>query len=151
MSIGILTILIIAVLILLIGFGTPISFATGFVSLLLFAAFMDINTLYQIAEIVAENGTNLFMITIPLFVLMAEILSFSGVGNDLFTAANRWLSWLPGGLAISSVGTCTGFAAVSGSSPADGSSQNKMSGSVTIALARAARFFMPPDSSEGYL
>ena len=118
MSIGILTILIIVVLILLIGFGTPISFATGFVSLLLFAAFMDINTLYQIAEIVAENGTNLFMITIPLFVLMAEILSFSGVGNDLFTAAHRWLSWLPGGLAISSIGTCTGFAAVSGSSPA---------------------------------
>ncbi len=118
MSIGIITLLIIAVLILLIGFGTPISFATGFVSLLIFAAYMDINTLYQIAEIVAESGTNLFMITIPLFVLMAEILSFSGVGNDLYTAAHRWLSWLPGGLAISSIGTCTGFAAVSGSSPA---------------------------------
>jgi C4-dicarboxylate transporter DctM subunit len=118
MGIGILTLLIIAVLILLIGFGTPISFATGFVSLLIFAAYMDINTLYQIAEIVAESGTNLFMITIPLFVLMAEILSFSGVGNDLYTAAHRWLSWLPGGLAVSSIGTCTGFAAVSGSSPA---------------------------------
>jgi C4-dicarboxylate transporter, DctM subunit len=118
MSIGILTILIIVVLILLIGYGTPISFATGFLSLLLFIGFMNISTLYQIAEVVAETGTNLFMITVPLFVLMAEILSFSGVGNDLFTAAHRWLSWLPGGLAISSIGTCTGFAAVSGSSPA---------------------------------
>lgn len=118
MSIGILTILIIVVLVLLIGYGTPISFATGFLSLLLFTGFMNISTLYQIAEVVAETGTNLFMITVPLFVLMAEILSFSGVGNDLFTAAHRWLSWLPGGLAISSIGTCTGFAAVSGSSPA---------------------------------
>jgi C4-dicarboxylate transporter DctM subunit len=98
--------------------GTPISFCLGFVSLIGFAAYMDWNTLYQIAEIAADTGTNLFMITIPLFVLMAEILSFSGVGNDLYTAAHRWLSWLPGGLAISSIGTCTGFAAVSGSSPA---------------------------------
>ncbi|MFH1487782.1 MAG: TRAP transporter large permease, partial [Pseudomonadota bacterium] len=118
MSVGITTLLILVVLIFLIGMGTPISFCLGFVSLIGFAGYMDWNTLYQIAEIAADTGTNLFMITIPLFVLMAEILSFSGVGNDLFTAAHRWLSWLPGGLAISSIGTCTGFAAVSGSSPA---------------------------------
>ena len=96
MSAGIFTLLIIAVLIFLIGMGTPISFCLGFVSLLGFVAYMDLNTLYQIAEVAADTGTNLFMITIPLFVLMAEILSFSGVGNDLYTAAHRWLSWLPG-------------------------------------------------------
>jgi C4-dicarboxylate transporter, DctM subunit len=118
MSVGVLTILILIVLVLIIGLGTPISFGTGFVGLILFSAFMDLNTLYQIAEIIADTGTNLFMVTIPLFVLMAEILSFSGVGNDLYTAAHRWLSWLPGGLSIASIGTCAGFAAVSGSSPA---------------------------------
>ncbi|MCJ7595241.1 MAG: TRAP transporter large permease, partial [Desulfobacterales bacterium] len=49
---------------------------------------------------------------------MAEVVSLSGVGDDLYTAAHDWLSWLPGGLAISSIATCTGFAAISGSSPA---------------------------------
>ena len=36
-----------------------------------------------------------------------------------------------------------------GSRPADGSSSTTMSGSSAIALAIAARFFMPPDSSRG--
>jgi C4-dicarboxylate transporter DctM subunit len=49
---------------------------------------------------------------------MAEVVSFSGVGDDMYTAAHSWLSWLPGGLAISSIATCTGFAAICGSSPA---------------------------------
>ena len=49
---------------------------------------------------------------------MAEVVSFSGLGEDIYTAAHDWLSWLPGGLAISSIATCTGFAAISGSSPA---------------------------------
>ena len=81
MSAGIFTLLIIAVLIFLIGMGTPISFCLGFVSLLGFVAYMDLNTLYQIAEVAADTGTNLFMITIPLFVLMAEILSFRKRGE----------------------------------------------------------------------
>jgi C4-dicarboxylate transporter DctM subunit len=49
---------------------------------------------------------------------MAEVVSFSGVGDDMYTAAHDWLNWLPGGLAISSIATCTGFAAICGSSPA---------------------------------
>jgi C4-dicarboxylate transporter DctM subunit len=84
--------------------------------------FLDVATLYQIAEISADSGTNLFMLTLPLFILMAEVVSFSGVGDDLYTAAHNWLGWLPGGLAISSIVTCTGFAAISGSSPATAAS-----------------------------
>jgi len=41
--------------------------------------------------------------------------------------------------------------AVTGSRPAEGSSKNTSSGSSAIARAMAARFFMPPDSSEGIL
>ena len=38
-----------------------------------------------------------------------------------------------------------------GSWPVVGSSKSTICGSVTIARARAARFCMPPESSEGYL
>ena len=118
MSIGFLTIVLILLVILIIGIGTPIAFGLGFLGLMGIVSFLDLNVLYQIAEISVTTGTNLFMITLPLFILMAEVVSFSGVGNDMYTAAHRWLSWLPGGLAIASIATCTGFGAICGSSPA---------------------------------
>ncbi len=118
MSIGLLTIIIVILLIIIIGIGTPIGFGLGFLGLIGILLFLNLGNLYQIAEIAANTGTNMFMIALPLFVSMAEIVSFSGVGDDMYTAAHRWLSWLPGGLAISSIATCTGFAAICGSSPA---------------------------------
>ncbi|MFC1892275.1 TRAP transporter large permease [Thermodesulfobacteriota bacterium] len=118
MSVGLISIILIVLLILLLGLGTPISFCLGFLGSAGIVAFLDISVLYQVAEIAADTGTNLFLLTLPLFILMAEVVSFSGLGDDIYTAAHDWLSWLPGGLAISSIATCTGFAAISGSSPA---------------------------------
>jgi C4-dicarboxylate transporter DctM subunit len=118
MSIGLIGILLLLALLILLASGTPIAFCLGFLATVGIIGFLDIGTLYQLAEVAADTSTNLFMITLPLFVLMAEVVSFSGVGDDLHTAAHDWLSWLPGGLAISSIATCTGFAAISGSSPA---------------------------------
>lgn len=118
MDIGLISLILIILLIILLGLGTPISFCLGFLGVTGIIGFLDIGVLYQIAEVAADTGTNLFMLTLPLFILMAEVVSFSGVGDDIYTAAHDWLSWLPGGLAISSIATCTGFAAISGSSPA---------------------------------
>ncbi|MFH1488170.1 MAG: TRAP transporter large permease [Pseudomonadota bacterium] len=118
MDIGLVSIILIALLIILLGLGTPISFCLGFLGITGIVAYLDLGVLYQIAEVAADTGMNLFMLTLPLFILMAEVVSFSGVGDDIYTAAHDWLSWLPGGLAISSIATCTGFAAISGSSPA---------------------------------
>jgi C4-dicarboxylate transporter DctM subunit len=118
MSIGLISIVLIIVLVILLGLGTPVSFCLGFLGVAGIVALLDFGILYQIAEVAATTGTNLFMITLPLFILMAEVISFSGVGDDIYSAAHDWLSWLPGGLAISSIATCTGFAAISGSSPA---------------------------------
>lgn len=118
MSTGLLTFVLFMVLILLLGLGTRISFCLGFMGVAGILTFLDPAVLYQVAEVAADTGTNLFMLTLPLFVFMAEIVSFSKVGDDIYTAAHDWLSWLPGGLAVSSIATCSGFAAISGSSPA---------------------------------
>jgi len=122
MSVGIISLILIVVLIILLGLGTPIAFCLGFLGTIGIVGFLDFGILYQIAEIAADTGTSLFLLTLPLFILMAEVVSFSGVGDDIYTAAHNWLSWLPGGLAISSIATCTGFAAISGSSPATAAS-----------------------------
>jgi C4-dicarboxylate transporter DctM subunit len=118
MSVGIISVVLIVILIILLGLGTPIAFCLGFLGTIGIIGFLDFGILYQIAEIAADTGTSLFLLTLPLFILMAEVVSFSGLGDDIYTAAHDWLSWLPGGLAISSIATCTGFAAISGSSPA---------------------------------
>ncbi len=58
------------------------------------------------------------MIALPLFILMGHVLAKTTIGRDLFQAGSNWLHWLPGGLAIASVGACTVFGAVSGASVA---------------------------------
>jgi len=58
------------------------------------------------------------MIALPLFILMGNVLAKTEIGKDLFQAGSNWLHWLPGGLAIASVGACTIFGAVSGASVA---------------------------------
>lgn len=53
---------------------------------------------------------------IPMFLLMGTLAFHSGLTTTLFDAARLWLSWLPGGLAVSTNFACAGFAAASGSS-----------------------------------
>ncbi|MEL7564703.1 MAG: TRAP transporter large permease subunit [Dehalobacterium sp.] len=59
---------------------------------------------------------NFMMVVVPLFVLMGELAFRSGISQDLFDTAYKWLGKLPGGLAMSSVAGCAGFAAVCGDS-----------------------------------
>ena len=55
---------------------------------------------------------------VPMFLLMGFICFHSGMTTGLFAAANVFLKRVPGGLAISSVLACSGFASVCGSSVA---------------------------------
>jgi len=56
------------------------------------------------------------MSEVPMFLLMGFISFHAGLTTNLFDAAKAILGRVPGGLAISSIFACTGFAAVSGSS-----------------------------------
>lgn len=55
-------------------------------------------------------------IALPMFVLMGSLILFSGISQDLFDAAARWIGHFPGGMGMATVAGCTGFAAVSGDS-----------------------------------
>lgn len=58
------------------------------------------------------------LLTIPMFVLMAEFMAISGISADLFRAVAVWSGRLKGGVGISTVITGALFGAVSGSSTA---------------------------------
>ncbi|MEM6478693.1 MAG: TRAP transporter large permease [Pseudomonadota bacterium] len=63
-----------------------------------------------------EAASNFNLLVIPMFVLMGTLAGVSGMSNDLFTAAYRWMGHLKGGLASATIAACAGFAALSGSS-----------------------------------
>ncbi|MEL6573576.1 MAG: TRAP transporter large permease [Pseudomonadota bacterium] len=55
---------------------------------------------------------------IPTFILIGYLAYHAGLTKALFEAAKRWIAWVPGGLAVSTVFATAGFAAVSGASVA---------------------------------
>ena len=55
---------------------------------------------------------------IPTFILIGYLAYYAGLTRALFEAAKKWVGWLPGGMAVSTVFATAGFAAVSGASVA---------------------------------
>ena len=55
---------------------------------------------------------------IPTFIMIGYLAYYAGLTRALFEAAKRWVAWVPGGLAVSTVFATAGFAAVSGASVA---------------------------------
>jgi tripartite ATP-independent transporter DctM subunit len=88
---------------------------------------------------------------------MGAIASRTGLSRDLFRAANAWVGWMRGGVAMSAIVACTGFGAVCGSSLATASTMGrvalpelkryKYSGSLatgTIAAGGVLGILIPP-------
>jgi C4-dicarboxylate transporter, DctM subunit len=63
-----------------------------------------------------DVSTNYGLTVIPLFVLMGAFIHRADLSGELYDAANAFLGHRRGGLAMSTVAACGGFAAVSGSS-----------------------------------
>ena len=55
---------------------------------------------------------------IPVFIMIGYLAYYARLTMALFEAAKRWIAWVPGGLAVSTVFATAGFAAVSGASVA---------------------------------
>jgi tripartite ATP-independent transporter DctM subunit len=63
-----------------------------------------------------DEGRNFVFVTIPLFVLMGQLVFQTGLASDLYQGVRTWISRVPGGMAITSVVACGAFGAVTGSS-----------------------------------
>ena len=63
---------------------------------------------------------------VPMFILMGAIASRAGLSKDLFRAANAWLGWMRGGVAMAAIAACAGFGSVCGSSLATASTMGQV-------------------------
>lgn len=101
--------------------------------------------LSQLKTLVYSQFSIYDLSVLPMFVLMGNIASRAGLSRDLFRAANAWLGWLRGGVAMSAVAACAGFGAVCGSSLATASTMGQ------VALPELRRYRYSPELATGTL
>lgn len=118
--------LIIGALFVLLGTGMPIAFALGLAAVA--ALFLQIGPgiIYVLGDTMFAGIANLAYVSIPMFVLMGAAVASSPAGSDLYTALDRWLNRVPGGLVLSNIGACAIFSGMTGSSPATCAAIGKM-------------------------
>ena len=98
--------------------GVPVAFGLGAVSIVFLLIFQGFGSMHVVAETYLSGLDEFTLVAIPMFVMMGAAIGSSPAGKDLYEALDRWLYRLPGGLAISNIGACAIFAALTGSSPA---------------------------------
>jgi len=91
-----------------------------------------------LGNMVWSSSNSATLIAIPFFVLLGEILVRSGVATRTYSALDRWVSWLPGGLIHANIATATMFSATSGSSVATSATV------ATVAMPQAERLGYDP-------
>ena len=91
-----------------------------------------------LGNLVWSTSNNATLIAIPFFVLLGEILVRSGIAARTYSALDRWVSWLPGGLVHANIATAAMFSATSGSSVATAATV------ATVAMPQAERLGYDP-------
>jgi C4-dicarboxylate transporter, DctM subunit len=82
---------------------------------------------------------------IPMFMLMGAFVSHSGVSRELFRATNALVGHRRGGLAVSTIMACGGFAAICGSSVATAATFS------SVAYPEMRRYGYPPSFASGVI
>lgn len=96
--------------------GVPVGFAMGLVGFFGIWYFTNIfAAMSQAAVLPYSLIANYDYCVLPLFLLMANICFYTGMGTKLFDIAYKWTGRLPGGLAAAAIGACAMFGAVSAS------------------------------------
>ena len=70
--------------------------------------------------------SNYSLTIIPMFLLMGQFATLSGMSSALFKASESWLGHRKGGVAMSAIGACAGFGAICGSSLATAATMSRV-------------------------
>ena len=113
------TLLVLGLLFGLLAIGTPVGLAMAFAGSVGLASVGGMAALTGILMTAPlSTVTSYELITIPMFLLMADLVLLSGVADDLFRAAAAWVGRVPGGLGMATALAGAGFGAICGTSTA---------------------------------
>lgn len=106
-------------MLVLLSASMPVAFAMAIIGFIGYAYVVNPHAAASLITMDLYDTFSSYSLTvIPLFVFMGQIAFHAGISRRLFDTAYHWLGALPGGLAMSTVGACTGFGAICGSGPA---------------------------------
>jgi tripartite ATP-independent transporter DctM subunit len=138
-------------LLVLAAIGLPVAAVLIALGLLIEAFITPVPIHQMIGSIAWENGRSDLLFSVPLFVLMGELLLLSGVAARMYSALLPWLNWLPGRLMHTNIATCTLFAATSGSSVATAATVGTVAIPQIKALGYNERLFLGSLAAGGTL
>ena len=108
----------------------PIGFAMGIIGFFGFAMLTDWNwnaALSMASRRVIDTSHEYGLSVIPLFILMGNFITRSGISKELYQASYAFLGHLRGGLSMATVVVCGAFSAICGSSLATAATMAKVS------------------------
>ena len=94
-------------LVLLLAASLPVAAALALLGYALGHLYTGMPILRAIGEITWGAGSETILVSVPMFILMGEILLRSGIAERMYDAMVKWFSWLPGGLMHSNIAACT--------------------------------------------
>ena len=108
-----------AALILLLFARIPVGFAMAIVGFLGFVCLVNLDAaLSLLARDIFSTFSSYGLTVIPLFIFMGQVSFHAGISRRLYDTAYAFIGHRRGGLAMATVGACTAFGAICGSSPA---------------------------------
>ena len=115
------------VLITLIFLRVPVGVAMGLVGVCGYAAVDGWDKAFRVfGQVPFDVATNFDLSVVPMFVLMGEVATQSGISSQLYRAAKAAFSGMRGTQALATIGACAGFGAVCGSSLATAATMTRI-------------------------
>ena len=116
-----------AFLLFLILSKVPIPMAMAVVGFIGFGEAINYHaSLSMVAQVASEEGMNYGLSVVPLFILMGNFVTQSGLSHELYKSSYAFLGHKKGGLAMATIVACGGFSAVCGSSLATAATMSKV-------------------------
>jgi tripartite ATP-independent transporter DctM subunit len=107
----------IAAVLLLMALRMQIGFAMAVIGFLGFAVLNSFPSAFSVlGHEPFKTAGSYGLSVIPLFMLMGQFAFISRMGAEAYKTLYYWIGFLPGGLAMATIGACSFFAAISGSS-----------------------------------
>lgn len=89
--------LVIALMIILLFTGIPVSFALALPSLVGIYAISGVPATVNVLSVAPYNAVSSWSLSVlPMFIFMGMLLTVSGMTGKMYKAAGHWFNWLPG-------------------------------------------------------
>lgn len=147
-----------AIAIVLAFLRVPLAFALLGTSIVGLGIAINWNVAFRLLPMTISDAVMSYdLAVVPMFILMGNVISRTGIAHDLFRAAYAFVGNVRGGLALSTMVACSGFSAVCGSSYATAATMAKVAypsmkkygysdelGAGTIAAGGTLGILIPP-------